>query len=159
MPPGPAPAKAGGFHDAVIARAVDQRVGLHVEHRIFRDLGHAGTDAAIVQDHDLAREVVADERLHLHAREADRRVAGEVDDRPVRVHHAGGDGLAEAGAYRAVAASVEPQARLSAVGVRWPEQVTRREAETHLPTSALLRPANDHGTRRAVADARAQVAD
>src|SRR6516162_1117069 len=39
---------AKGFHDAVIAGTIDQRVGLHVEHRIFRDLGHAGTDAAIV---------------------------------------------------------------------------------------------------------------
>src|SRR6516162_2942628 len=37
---------AKGFHDTVITRAIDQRVGLHVEHRIFRDLGHAGADAA-----------------------------------------------------------------------------------------------------------------
>src|SRR5437899_9064850 len=43
LPPGPAPAKAGGFHHPVVAGAVDQRVGLHVEHRVVRDLGHAGS--------------------------------------------------------------------------------------------------------------------
>src|SRR5690349_17187253 len=39
---------AKGFHNAVIAGAIDQRVGLHVEHRVVRDLGHTGADAAIV---------------------------------------------------------------------------------------------------------------
>jgi hypothetical protein len=68
---------AEGFHHPVIARAVDQRVGLHVEHRVFRDLGRAGADAAIVEDDNFDREVVADQGLHLHAGEADRRVAGE----------------------------------------------------------------------------------
>ena len=38
---------AKGFHDAIITRAIDQRVGLHVEHRIFRDLGHAWADSSI----------------------------------------------------------------------------------------------------------------
>src|SRR5262249_31789035 len=74
---------AEGLHPPVIAGAVNQRVGLHVEHRVFRDLWHAGADAAIVQDDDLGWEVVADQRLHLHARKADRRVAREVDDRLV----------------------------------------------------------------------------
>src|ERR1700722_18421923 len=39
-----------GLHHPVIARAPNQRVGLQVEHRVFRDLRHAGADAAIVQD-------------------------------------------------------------------------------------------------------------
>src|SRR5208282_5610348 len=46
---------AKGFHDAVIAGTIDQRVWLHVEHRIFWDLRHAGTDAAIVEHDDLDR--------------------------------------------------------------------------------------------------------
>jgi hypothetical protein len=37
---------AEGFHHPVVAGAVDQRVRLHVEHRVVRDLGHAGADAA-----------------------------------------------------------------------------------------------------------------
>src|SRR5262245_8775277 len=41
---------AEGVHYLVIAGAVDQCVGLQVEHRAFRDLRHAGADAAIVQD-------------------------------------------------------------------------------------------------------------
>src|SRR5262249_5286509 len=49
---------AEGVHYLVIAGAVDQCVGLQVEHRAFRDLRHAGADAAIVQDDDLDREVV-----------------------------------------------------------------------------------------------------
>src|SRR5262249_1880055 len=44
---------AEGLHYPVIAGAVNQCVGLHVEHRAFRDLQHAGADAAIVQDNDL----------------------------------------------------------------------------------------------------------
>ncbi len=52
LPLGPAPVKAGGFHHPVVAGAVDQGVGLHVEHRVCRDLGHAGADAAIVEDDD-----------------------------------------------------------------------------------------------------------
>jgi hypothetical protein len=43
---------AEGFYHPVVAGAVDQRVGLHVEHRVFRDFGHARADAAIVQHHD-----------------------------------------------------------------------------------------------------------
>src|SRR5262249_55936515 len=66
---------AEGLHYPVIAGAVNQCVGLQVEHRAFRDLRHARADAAIVQDDDLGREVVTDQRLHLHARKADRRVA------------------------------------------------------------------------------------
>src|SRR5262245_3155046 len=89
---------AEGLHYPVIAGAVNQCVGLQVEHRAFRDLRHARADAAIVQDDDLGREVVTDQRLHLHARKADRRVAGEVDDRPVGMHDAGGDGVTEADA-------------------------------------------------------------
>src|SRR5438445_5163547 len=54
---------AKGFHDAVITRAVDQRLGLHVEHRVFRDLGHARADAAIVEHDDLDRQVGAAQRL------------------------------------------------------------------------------------------------
>ena len=87
---------AKGFHDLVVAGAVDQRVGPHVEHRVFRDLRHARANAAIVQDHDLDRQVVAAERLHLHTGEADRRVAREVDDRAVGVHDRGGDRLPQA---------------------------------------------------------------
>src|SRR5215471_12750753 len=56
---------AEGVHYPVIASAVNQCVGLHVEHRAFRDLRHAGADAAIVQDDDLGWEVVTDQRLHL----------------------------------------------------------------------------------------------
>src|SRR5262249_33510403 len=37
---------AEGFHDPVVPRAVNQCVGLHFEHRAFRDLRHAGADAA-----------------------------------------------------------------------------------------------------------------
>src|SRR5262249_6752219 len=40
---------AEGVHHPVIAGAVNQCVGLEVEHRVFRDLRHAGADAAIVQ--------------------------------------------------------------------------------------------------------------
>src|SRR2546430_13407037 len=98
---------AEGLHYPVIAGAVNQCAGLHVEHRAFRDLRHAGADAAIVQDYDLGREVVTDQRLHLHARKADRRVAREMDDRPVGMHDAGGDGVAEADAHRPVGAAVE----------------------------------------------------
>src|SRR6516225_2603423 len=47
---------AKGLDYPVIAGAVNQCVGLHVEHRAFRDLRHAGADAAIVQDDDLDRE-------------------------------------------------------------------------------------------------------
>ena len=54
---------AEGFHHPVVAGAVDQRVGLHVEHRVFRDLGHAEADAAIVEHDDLDREVVANQGL------------------------------------------------------------------------------------------------
>jgi hypothetical protein len=36
---------AKGFHHPVVTGAVDQRVRLHVEHRVFRDLGHAGAEA------------------------------------------------------------------------------------------------------------------
>src|SRR6201984_1601953 len=50
---------AKGFHDLVIARAIDQRVGLHVEHRVFRALGHAGADAAIVEHDGLYWQGVA----------------------------------------------------------------------------------------------------
>src|SRR5262245_35981679 len=71
---------AEGLHHPVVPGAVNQCVGLQVEHRAFRDLRHAGADAAIVQDDDLGREVVADQRLHLHAGKADRRVAREMDD-------------------------------------------------------------------------------
>jgi len=78
----PLPPKA--FHDAVITRAVDQRVGLHLEHRIFRNPRACGTDAAIVEHDDFDRQVVARQRLHLHARKADRRVSRKVDDRTVR---------------------------------------------------------------------------
>jgi hypothetical protein len=52
LPPGPAPAKAGGFHHPVVAGSVNERIGLDVEHRVFRDLGHAGADAAIVEHDD-----------------------------------------------------------------------------------------------------------
>src|SRR5262252_4360847 len=65
---------AEGGHYLVIAGAVNQCVGLQIEHRTFRDLRHAGADAAIVQDDDLGREVVTDQRLHLHARKADCRI-------------------------------------------------------------------------------------
>src|SRR3974390_2780 len=41
---------AEGLHYPVIAGAVNQCVGLQVEHRAFRDLRHAGADAAIVSD-------------------------------------------------------------------------------------------------------------
>src|SRR5215469_10631255 len=51
---------AEGLHHSVITGAVNQRVGFHVKHWVFRDLRHAGTDATIVQDDDLGREVVAD---------------------------------------------------------------------------------------------------
>ena len=102
---------AEGLHHLVVAGAVDQRVRLHVEHRVFRDLRHARADAAIVEHDDLDREVVAAERLHLHAGEADRRVARDLDDRPVGMHDAGGDGEAHADAHRAVAAGVEAGAR------------------------------------------------
>src|SRR5438105_9751304 len=98
---------AEGFHHPVVAGAVDQRVGLHVEHRVVRDLRHAGADAAVVQNDDLDRQVVAAQRLHLHAGEADRRISRQVDDRTVRVHDGGGDRLAEAEAHRAVGAGVE----------------------------------------------------
>ena len=64
-------------------------------------------DAAIVQYDDLDREFVADEGLHLHAGEADRRVAGEVNDRPVGLGDGGGDRLAEADPHRAVGAGAE----------------------------------------------------
>jgi hypothetical protein len=37
---------AEGFDHPVVAGAVDQRVRLHVESRVFRDFGHAGADAA-----------------------------------------------------------------------------------------------------------------
>ena len=53
---------AEGLHHPVIAGAVDQRVGLHVEHRVVRDLRHAGADAAIVQHDDLGRHPVAHRR-------------------------------------------------------------------------------------------------
>src|SRR6266568_2830066 len=36
---------AEGLHHPVIAGAVDQCVGLHVEHWVFRDLRHAGAEA------------------------------------------------------------------------------------------------------------------
>jgi len=109
---------AEGFHHPVIAGAVDQRVRLHVEHRVVRDLGHAGADAAVVEHDDFDREVVANERLHLHAREADRRVAGEVDDRPVGLGDGGGDGLAEADAHRAVGAGIEAGAGVGDIQLR-----------------------------------------
>src|SRR5262245_54854293 len=48
---------AEGLHYLVIAGAVNQCVGLQVEHRAFRDLRHARANAAIVQDDDLDREV------------------------------------------------------------------------------------------------------
>ena len=35
LPPGPAPVKTGGFHDAVITCAPNQRVGLHVDHAVI----------------------------------------------------------------------------------------------------------------------------
>src|SRR5262249_54518178 len=98
---------AEGLHHPVVARAPDQRVWLQVEHRVFRDLRHAGADAAVVQDDDLGRKVVTYKRLHLHAGKADRRVAREVDDRPVGMRHAGGYGLAEANPHRAVGPGVE----------------------------------------------------
>jgi hypothetical protein len=98
---------AEGFHHPVLEGAVNEGVRLQVEYRVFRDLGHAGADAAIVQHHDLDREVVANERFHLHAGEADRRVSGEVDDRPVGLGDGGGDGLAEPDPHRAVGAGVE----------------------------------------------------
>src|SRR5580693_7931793 len=44
---------AEGFHHPVVAGAVDERVRLHVKHRVVRDLGHARADAAIVEDDDL----------------------------------------------------------------------------------------------------------
>jgi hypothetical protein len=105
---------AKGIHHPVVAGAVDQRVRLHAEHRVVRDFRHAGADAAIVEDDDPDREVVADQGLDLHAREADRRVAGEVDDRAVGVHDGGGDGLAEADPHRAVGVGVEAGAGMEA---------------------------------------------
>jgi hypothetical protein len=95
---------AEGFHHPPVARAVDEGIGFHVEHRVFRDLGHAGADAAIVQDDDLDREIVVAQRLHLHARKADRGVAREVDDWAVGLGD--GDRLAEADAQRALGAGV-----------------------------------------------------
>src|SRR5438045_5330478 len=49
----------------------------------YTTLFRSRPDAAIVEDDDLGRHAVAAQRLHLHAGEADRRVAGNVDDRPV----------------------------------------------------------------------------
>src|SRR5262249_32340052 len=43
---------AESLHHPVVTRAIDQRVGLELEHRVFRDLRHAGADAAIVEDDD-----------------------------------------------------------------------------------------------------------
>src|SRR3989442_7787106 len=58
------------LHHLVVARAVDQRVGLEVLERVVRVLRVSGADAAVVEDDDLDRQVVAAGRLHLHAREA-----------------------------------------------------------------------------------------
>src|SRR5436309_14812508 len=69
-------------------------------------------DAAVVEDDDLDRELIAAGRFHLHAGEADRRVARDRDDRLVGMHHRGGDGEAHADAHRAVAAGIEPVPRL-----------------------------------------------
>src|SRR2546427_1019285 len=100
------------LHHLVVASAIDQRVRLQVLERLVRHFRVPRADAAVVEDDDLDWQLIAADRLHLHAGEADRRVARDRDDRLVGVHHRGGGDEAPADAPRAVAAGIAPVPRL-----------------------------------------------
>ena len=71
----------------------------------------AAADAAVVQDDEFHRQVVAHHGLDFHAGEAEGAVALHGNDGLVRIGHRRGDGEAEADAHGAVGAGVQPVAR------------------------------------------------
>src|SRR6266481_5233516 len=97
------------FHHPVVARALDEhgRRGIGAG-RI--DVG-AAVDSVIVEDHDADRQLVAADRLDLHAGKAERRVAFDRENRLAGLY-CRRDGIAHADADNTPGADVEPLARL-----------------------------------------------
>src|SRR6185437_2919466 len=97
------------LHHLVVARALDEHGGRRIVARLV-GVG-AAIDAVVVEHDDADREVVAADRLDLHAGEAERAVAFDGQHRMAGLDR-GGDRLAHADAHHAPGADVEPLARL-----------------------------------------------
>src|SRR6185312_16582223 len=93
----------------VVARALDEHGGRRIVARIV-DVG-AAIDAVIVEDDDADRQLIAADRLDLHAGEAEGRVAFHAQHRLAGLDR-GGDGVAHADAHDAPGADVDALARL-----------------------------------------------
>src|ERR1700730_13906034 len=104
------PDAAEGFHHLVVARAFDEhgRGDIRTTGRI--DVGSA-IDAVIVEDNDTDRQVVAADRLDLHAGEAKRAVALDGEHGFAGLDRSR-NGIAHADAHHTPGADVEPLARL-----------------------------------------------
>src|SRR2546430_10370372 len=101
---------AKGLHHLVIARTLDEDGGCHVRTAGRIDVG-AAIDAVIVEDDDADRQVVAADRLDLHAGETKRAVAFDREHGLAGLDR-GGDGKAHADAHDAPGSDVEALARL-----------------------------------------------
>ena len=101
---------AEGFHQQVVARVLDEdgRGGVLAAGAV--DVG-ALVDAVVVEDDHAHRQVVAADRLDLHAAEAEGAVALDRDHR-LAGRHGRGDGEAHADAHDAPGAAVQALARL-----------------------------------------------
>src|SRR5262252_244308 len=101
---------AEGFRHLVVAGAIHERRGRRIRAAGGVDVD-AAIDAVVVEDHDADRQLVAADRLDLHAAEAEGAVAFDGEHLTAGLHR-GGDGRAHADAHDAPGADVEPLARL-----------------------------------------------
>src|SRR6267378_5217447 len=97
------------FHHLVVARALDEHGRRGVRANGI-DVG-AAIDAIIVEDDDADRQLVAADRLDLHAGETERRVAFDGEHRLAGLD-GGCDRIAHADAHHAPGADVQALARL-----------------------------------------------
>src|SRR6266536_2786105 len=95
----------------LVVAAAGLQLGRHVvavqpAHRVLLE-----PPGAVVAAHHHHRQAVADQRVHVHQRQARRAVAEQQHDLRARAGRAGGDRVAQAGAEAAVGAGVQPRAR------------------------------------------------
>src|SRR6185295_10732967 len=98
------------FHHLVVARILDEHGRCRIGGPGRVDVG-AAVDPIVVEDDDADRQVVAADRLHLHARETEGAVALD-GEHGFSGFDRRGNGEAHANAHHAPGADIEPLARL-----------------------------------------------